>query len=215
MQPTGTTELMHVRWLPLILIVGSAAAACTSTSQESSSAPASGVGVPALTGEPDEGAPSAYLFLIEDLPAGFPDFALATCSAEQDGVRGSITAYAGTEQIETEEYVGTPRLTLSVIEKGAESALPRDTVDEVVSEGDSNSSFVVDVDGRSAVGFTISVAEPRLTPWPAVAWEHDDLVFRLLGEGMKSDDVMAAANSVRAVDREEFESAGRRNDDLC
>lgn len=118
-------------------------------------------------------------------------------------------------KIETEEYVGTPRLTLSVVEKGAESALPRDTVDEVVREGDPNSSFVVDVNGRSAVAFTISVAEPRFTPWPAVAWERNDIVFRLLGEGLKSDDVMAAANSVRSVDREEFESAGRRNDDLC
>ena len=193
-QLTGTTGLVHVRWLSLILILGSTCVGCTSTHED---------------------AESAYLFLIDDLPDSFPAFALATCSAEQDGSRGSIAAYAGTEQIDTEEYMGTPRLTLSVFGKGNDSALPRDTVDELVSGGDPNSSFVVDVAGHPAVGFTMSSAEPRLTPWPAVTWETDDIVFVLLGRGMNRDDVMAAANSVRAVDREEFESAGRRNAELC
>lgn len=158
-----------------VLLVLSALAGCAGGAAETS-------GVPA--------------FVVEHLPADFPPQPLFLC-VDQDtesSESGSFIGYRGTVADDSPPYMETAFLRLSAIAFENDPGRTRG-----LDGADVGSERPALVNGGPATAFTISTAEPVLTPWPAITWQQDGATLTLLGEGMTADDVLQAAESVRVA----------------
>ena len=151
-------------------------------------------------------------FVVDRLPADFPIEPHFYCILDDGAGDGSgfVSGYRGTEHVDSEVYAETALLRLSVVRDFVE--LETAPMFDLRDRGSERS---MQLKGRDAITYTVSTAEPVLTPWPAITWQQDDATLSILGEGLSDADVLEAALSVRMASADERDTGGFLGGEQC
>lgn len=169
------------------------------------------VAVAGCSNEPD--APRGGLaYMVDSLPADFPEQPLFLCLTDQTADRGVgfFSGYRGTVHVDSEVYTETPFLRFG---KAPSQITLKSWVR--LSQADEGSERALEVNGTQAIAFTMSTAEPVITPWPAIVWYQDGITLTMFGEGMSEAEVLEAAESVRRATSDELATGGFVGQEQC